>query len=468
MMNRRRFLKGTTVLTGLFTLSPSVILSNNLETQANKGKKAKNIIFLISDGMSSGTLQMANLYSQNILGKNGNWMNLYAENKVSRALMDTASASSAVTDSAAASSSFGGGHRVKNGVLNIGPNGEKYLPIWQKFKNAGKKAGCVTTVTITHATPAGFCVNSDSRNAENEIAEMYADLGLDVMMGGGDEFFNASKRTDKKDVYKIYEQKGYQVLKEKSDLENIKKGQKMLGVFASGALPYTIDRNNISELQNTPTLAEMSAVAINQMKDNENGFVLMIEGGKVDWAAHANDIAALLHDQLAFDEAVKTAIDFAEKDKETLVIITTDHGNANPGLIYGKEAVENFNSIANYKYTNEYILNAIHADFNLQQIKDWIYQTNKISLTDEEAKYLLSFYSGLEKQEAGLYNYKKLPFKAYSEIQKKHNNVGWISMDHSGDYVELAMYGPGSEMLKPFVQNIELHNLMLKAAAVMA
>ncbi|WP_289666200.1 alkaline phosphatase [Flavobacterium panacagri] len=467
-MNRRRFLKGTTVLTGLFTLSPSVILSNNLETQANKGKKAKNIIFLISDGMSSGTLQMANLYSQNILGKNGNWMNLYAENKVSRALMDTASASSAVTDSAAASSSFGGGHRVKNGVLNIGPNGEKYLPIWQKFKNAGKKAGCVTTVTITHATPAGFCVNSDSRNAENEIAEMYADLGLDVMMGGGDEFFNASKRTDKKDVYKIYEQKGYQVLKEKSDLENIKKGQKMLGVFASGALPYTIDRNNISELQNTPTLAEMSAVAINQMKDNENGFVLMIEGGKVDWAAHANDIAALLHDQLAFDEAVKTAIDFAEKDKETLVIITTDHGNANPGLIYGKEAVENFNSIANYKYTNEYILNAIHADFNLQQIKDWIYQTNKISLTDEEAKYLLSFYSGLEKQEAGLYNYKKLPFKAYSEIQKKHNNVGWISMDHSGDYVELAMYGPGSEMLKPFVQNIELHNLMLKAAAVMA
>ena len=139
-MNRRRFLKDTTVLTGLFTLSPSVILSNDLEAIAKKGKKAKNIIFLISDGMSSGTLQMANLYSQNILGKNGNWMNLYAENKVSRALMDTASASSAVTDSAAASSSFGGGHRVKNGVLNIGPNGEKYLPIWQKFKNAGKKA----------------------------------------------------------------------------------------------------------------------------------------------------------------------------------------------------------------------------------------------------------------------------------------------------------------------------------------
>ncbi len=463
-MNRRRFLKGSTLLTGLFTLSPSVILANDLESAAKKSKKAKNIIFLISDGMSSGTLQMANLYSQNILGKNGNWMNLYLENKVSRALMDTASASSAVTDSAAASSSFGGGHRVKNGVLNIGPNGEKYLPIWQKFKNAGKKAGCVTTVTITHATPAGFCVNSDSRNAENEIAEMYANLGLDVMMGGGDEFFNASKRADKKDIYKIYEEKGYQILKGKSDLENIKKGQKTLGVFNTGALPYTIDRNSIPELQQTPTLAQMSTAAINQMKDHENGFVLMIEGGKVDWAAHANDIAALIHDQLAFDEAVKTAIDFAEKDNETLVIITTDHGNANPGLIYGADAVKNFNSIADYKYTNEYILNAIHADFNLQQIKDWIKETNNISLTDDEAKHLLNFYSGLEKQEDGLYNYKKLPFKTYSEIQKKHNNVGWISMDHSGDYVELAMYGPGSELLKPFVKNIDLHYLMLKAS----
>jgi len=462
-MNRRKFLKGSSVLAGLFTLGPSVILANDVEAITKKGKKAKNIIFLISDGMSTGTLQMANLYSQNILGKNGNWMNLYKENKVSRALMDTASASSSVTDSAAASSSFGGGHRVKNGVLNIGPNGEKYLPIWQKFKNAGKKAGCVTTVTITHATPAGFCVNSDSRNAENEIAEMYANLGLDVMMGGGDEFFNPSKRSDKKDIYKIYEEKGYQVLKQKSDLENIKKGEKTLGVFNTGALPYTIDRNNIQELQQTPTLAEMSAAAIDQMKDHKNGFVLMIEGGKVDWAAHANDIAALIHDQLAFDEAVKTAIDFAEKDKETLVIITTDHGNANPGLIYGADATKNFNSIADYKYTNEYILNAIHADFNIQQVKDWIKETNKISLTDDEAKHLLNFYSGLEKLEDGLYNYKKLPFKAYSEIQKKHNNVGWISMDHSGDYVELAMFGPGSELLKTFVQNIDLHYLMLQA-----
>jgi len=421
---------------------------------------------MISDGMSSGTLAMANLYSQNILGKNGNWMNLYLENKVSRALMDTASASSIVTDSAAASSSFGGGYRVKNGVLNIGANGEKYVPVWQKFKKAGKKTGCVTTVTITHATPAGFCINSDSRNAENEIAEMYAEIGFDVMMGGGDEFFNPLKRKDKKDIYAFYKQKGYQVLKNRADLKNTEKGKKVLGVFNSGALPYSIDRMNIPELQKTPSLAEMAQTAIDHMKDHKEGFVLQIEAGKVDWAAHANDISALIHDQVAFDEAIKTVIDFAEKDQNTMVIITTDHGNANPGTIYGPDATKNFNSISDYLYTNEYILNAIHPDFNLQQMKDWIYETNKIRLADDEAKHLLSFYSGLEKQEAGIYNYKKLPFKAYSEIQKKHNSVGWISMDHSGDYVEAAVYGPGKELLPPFIKNTDLHYLMLKAAQV--
>ena len=466
-MNRRKFLRGSALLSGALALNPLDLFGNNHSENFNlKSKKAKNIIFLISDGMSNGTLSMANLYSKNILGKETHWMNLYLENKASRALMDTASASSIVTDSAAASSAFGGGFRVKNGSLNVGENGENHLPIWQKFKKKGKKAGCVTTVTITHATPAGFCINSAKRSAELEIAENYADLGFDVMMGGGDEFFNPEKRADKKDVYSNYKKKGYQILKNKADLKNIDKNKPLLGVFNTGALPYSIDRTNNPDLQKMPTLAEMAKVAIDQMKDHQEGFVLQIEAGKVDWAAHANDIAGLIHDQLAFDETIKVAMDFAEKDQNTLVIITTDHGNANPGNIYGADATKNFNSISNYKFTNEYVLNGIHSDFNLQQIKDWIAENNQISVSDEDAKHLLNFYKGLEKDEEGLYNYKKLPYKAFSEIQKKHNSVGWVSMDHSGDYVELAMYGPGSELIKPFVKNTDLHYLMLKAAEV--
>ncbi|AZA98726.1 alkaline phosphatase [Chryseobacterium joostei] len=464
-MDRRKFLKGSVLLSGLLSLSPLELWSLQKGIEQPKIGKAKNIIFMVSDGMSLGTLSMADLYSRNILGKGSHWLNLYHEKKVSRALMDTASASSIVTDSAAASSAFGGGIRVKNGVLNMGANGEKHIPIWQKFKKAGKKIGCVTTVTATHATPAGFCVNSAKRNAEPQIAEMYADLGIDVLMGGGDEFFSSDKREDKKDLYSVYREKKYQIFKNRTDLNSIKKGEKVLGIFSTGALPYTIDKNHLSEFKDTPTLAEMASVAIDQMKEHPEGFVLQIEGGKVDWAAHANDVAALIHDQLAFDEAVKTVMDFAEKDGNTLVIITTDHGNANPGTIYGSDATAHFNSISAYQYTNEYILNKIHKDFSIKDIKDWIYEGNKLILNDDEAKHLLSFYNGLEKEE-GLYNYKKLPFKLYSEIQKSRNSVGWISMDHSGDYVEVAAYGPGSELLQPFIKNTDLHYLMLKASSI--
>ncbi|WP_284463736.1 alkaline phosphatase [Chryseobacterium sp.] len=464
-MDRRKFLKGSVLFSGLLSLSPSELWASKRNADHPKIGKAKNIIFMVSDGMSLGTLSMADLYSRNILGKGSHWLNLYHEKKVSRALMDTASASSIVTDSAAASSAFGGGIRVKNGVLNMGANGEKHIPIWQKFKKAGKKIGCVTTVTATHATPAGFCVNSAKRNAEPQIAEMYADLGIDVLMGGGDEFFSPDKREDKKDLYSVYREKKYQIFKNRTDLNSIKKGEKVLGIFSTGALPYTIDKNHLSEFKDTPTLAEMASVAIDQMKEHPEGFVLQIEGGKVDWAAHANDVAALIHDQLAFDEAVKTVMDFAEKDGNTLVIITTDHGNANPGTIYGSDATAHFNSISAYQYTNEYILNKIHKDFSIKDIKDWIYEGNKLILNDDEAKHLLSFYNGLEKEE-GLYNYKKLPFKLYSEIQKSRNSVGWISMDHSGDYVEVAAYGPGSELLQPFIKNTDLHYLMLKASSI--
>jgi alkaline phosphatase len=192
---------------------------------------------------------------------------------------------------------------------------------------------------------------------------------------------------------------------------------------------------------------------------------LQVEAGKVDWAAHGNDITGLIYDQVAHDEAIKVAIDFAEKDKNTLVIITTDHGNANPGLIYGKEVNANFDTIQNYKQTNDWILNGIGKESSVSQIIERIEFATNIAVQEEEAKELLSFYSTI-KMEDGLYNPKHLPFKVLSEIQKKHNSVGWISMDHSADYSELAMFGPGSELLNSFIKNTDLHYLMLQAAEV--
>lgn len=467
-MNRRKFFKNGS----LFAIGASLI--NPFEGNAQevdfdtlkKNKKAKNIIVIVSDGMSIGTLNMTDIYLNRKTGKGSNWIQLYKDNKVSRALMDMASASSIVTDSAAASSSWGSGFRVKNGSLNVGVNGEEYLPIWQKFKKAGKMAGCVTTVPITHATPAGFCISSESRNSQNSIAEMYLDLKFDIMMGGGNNYFSSESRKDKRDMYQEFAEKGFTVVKNRAEMLASDNSKPILGVFYNDGLPYSKDRESSKELTDAiPTLAEMTERAIDKMKNHPNGFVLQVEAGKVDWAAHGNDVAGLICDQAAHDEAIKVAIDFAEKDKNTLVIITSDHGNANPGIVYGKEANNNFDSIQNYTQTNDWILNGIGKETSISQVTERIEYANKFILNEEEAKEILSYYTNI-KLEDGLYNPRHLPLKVLGEIQKKRNSVGWISTDHSADYTELAMYGPGSELLAPFIKNTDLHYLMLQAAEV--
>lgn len=464
-MKRRDFLK-TGSIAALGTLFSTTLRGNQIKEEFN-GRKAKNIIFMVSDGMSSGTLGMADIYSKRKLGRTSTWMSMYENDLVQRAVMDMASASSIVTDSAAASSSWGGGVRVNNGSLNVSPNGKENMPILQKFKKAGKKVGCVTTVPITHATPAGFSISTKSRNDMEDIAELYADIKFDVMMGGGHRYFDPAQRKNKKDMFAAFKAKGYSVVKNKAEMLAAPQGKPILGTFDEDGLPYSIDQKNTpSQQKNIPTLAEMTAKAIDMMKDHDKGFVMQVEGGKVDWAAHGNDIAALLYDQLAFDDAVKVAMDFAQKDGNTLVVVTSDHGNANPGLIYGKNVNDNFDRMQHFMHSNEWILQGILPDFTTSKIIERVAEaTGGMKLSDAQAAELLSYYT-TAKREDGVYNPRHLPFKMLADLQKDYISVGWISMDHSADYTELAMYGPGSEALKPFMRNVEIHNFLLNAAQV--
>ena len=464
IMNRRHFLRnGLWVSAGLSMFQN---LSAQKQNKSNQG--AKNIIFMVSDGMSSGTLAMADIYKQRIFGKGSEWLDLYRNQLVTRGLMDMASANHIVTDSAAASSSWGSGFRVKNGRLNIDEKGNALLPIWQKLKRKSMQVGCVTTVPIAHATPAGFCVAQKSRNSMDDIALQYLDFKFDVMMGGGNSNFDPKSRKDGIDVYSKYLSSGYQVVKNKEAMLQAKHDKPILGVFAEEGLPYTIDRTHSPSLnKDVPTLAEMTKKAIQALKNSPNGFALQVEAGKVDWAAHANDIGALLFDQLDFDEAIKVAIDFAIEDKNTLVIITSDHGNANPGLVYGKNDNDHFDNLQHFKMTNEMLLNQIDSKMSVKQIQELVEMANKNAISQEAASKILSYYTGtaLEK-EGGLYNHKKLPFEFLAKTQKEYTSVGWIGNDHSSDYTELAMFGPGSEKLKPFVKNTDLHYFILDTLGI--
>ncbi len=466
-MKRRDFLNiGVLATVGGAIATPSLAgqLTGNLELPAEG--KAKNIIFMVSDGMSHGTLNMADLLLQRKEGRSSNWIKLYREQKAMRAYMDTASADSMVTDSAAGSSSWGGGVRVKNGALNVGPDGTAYKPILQKFKDGGKAVGCVTTVPITHATPAGFCVSTKSRGSQEDIATMYLDLEFDVMMGGGTEFFSAEKRKDKLDLFADFAKSGIQVARTKAEMDNCKMGIPMLGVFHEDGLPYTLDQKaDTGLISSIPTLADMTRKAIAQLSKNPKGFVLQVEGGKVDWGAHANDLGALIYDQIAFDDAIGVAIEFAEKNNDTLVVITTDHGNASPALIKSLKVDEKFDKVQRFKYTNEWVLNGIRKTDTAQQVIDRMFEAQGYAITKEEATELLTHYSDLDNE--GIYNAYKLPFKRLAQIQQNYTSVGWSGMDHSSEFVELGMFGPGSEKLPPFVKNTDLHNFMLKATGFM-
>lgn len=465
-MKRRQFFQNS----ALSALGASFILpaqactpTQHLANGVGKGKKAKNIIFMVSDGMSAGTLNMCDMFRRRKEGRGSNWIDLYRNQRVNRGLMDMASASSLVTDSAAASSSWGGGVRVKNGKLNSGPKGEEYLPIWQKFKKSGKKVGCVTTVPITHATPAGFCVTSKSRGEQAEIAEKYLKLRFDVMMGGGSKYFDGRK--DNRDMYAEFMNAGYSVVRTKTEMNVAKNSKPILGVFDNEALPFELDRVNDEILFNkVPSLAEMAQQAIKWMKDHPQGFCLQIEGGKVDWAAHANDAAALIYDQVAFDDAIKVAIDFAEKDGNTLVIITSDHGNANPGLYYGDEADRNFEKIFSFKHTNDWVLLGFEREGSIATLAERIHASQNYQLSNERLTYILDKYK--EQKSEGVYNSYKLPFKEYADYQTDHTSIAFGGMEHSGDFTELAMFGPGSERMKPFMVNTDLHYFMLQVAEV--
>lgn len=453
-MIRREFFRNSS----LALLGSTLFPTSKVFAETRQRKTARNIIFMVSDGMSTGTLNMASLLLQRKEGRQSQWLRLYEQESVTRALMDTASASSLITDSAAASSAWGGGVRVKNGKLNVSEDGTLHTPILQKFKTAGKSVGCVTTVPITHATPAGFCITNASRGDMHEIAAQYLPLKFDVMMGGGREYFPPA-------LLARYTASGYSVARNRQQMLQLNTTP-VLGIFNENGLPYALDHAQDTTLQEQiPTLAEMAATALQLLNRNKKGFVLQIEGGKVDWAAHANDAGALIYDQIAFDNAIKVAIDFAAKDGDTMVIITTDHGNSNPGLFYGDKANQQFDLIQHYKYTNEWILNGVNKSFTPAQLIERVEAAQGIVFTREEAASILSHYDQLD--ETGLYNPRKLPYRQLATIQSGYTAVGWGAMDHSADYVELAIYGPGRELLKPFIKNTDLHNLMLQATGVL-
>ncbi|MFO8029475.1 MAG: alkaline phosphatase [Cyclonatronaceae bacterium] len=467
--SRRDFLK-TGALSGMMLGSGAMLSSCSSQNARAGAGDAKNIIFLVSDGMSSGTLAAADHLLRRHYGRPSHWISLYEQQRVNRGLMDMASANSIVTGSAAASSSWGSGHRVVNGRVNMNEDGQALKPILRIFQDAGKATGLATTATITHATPAGFSANVMARGDQHIIAEQYLERGYDVLLGGGNLFFDAEHREDQRDLYSEFAQTGYKVVRKKNDLMQFGGDEKLLGIFDDGHVPYTLDHINTEELRrDIPSLAEMTETAINRLSKNPNGFILQVEGARVDHAAHGNDAAGLVYDQIAFDDAIGKALEFAENREDTLIIITTDHGNGNPGLSgvgsgYN-DSGPRFDLLAEFRHTNNWFLPQLNENSSVSQIRELVEYATKIEIRRDEAETLRKAYAG---EFVNLNRMMSRPWPVMGQILANYLAFSWVGTAHTADYVELAVMGPGSDRIGPLTRNTDLFHLMVEMAGVQA
>jgi alkaline phosphatase len=303
--------------------------------------KAKNIIFMVPDGMGLAHVTAARIFKNGPDGEN-----LHLETLPTIGYQRTHSASDSLTDSAAAASAWANGEKFNNGEISChdddhdgrcepAPN----PTILEIAKAKGKATGLVVTSAVTHATPAAFGSHVPSRRCEQEIARQYIQVAkVEVILGGGlKKFKSTEKQADECGTFGDFiseaERTGYQIVYTKKELDGVvaTSARKILGLFASKGKTPELFRISPEERYRAeePTLPQMTAAALEILERAEDGFFLLLEGSQIDWASHRNDVAYQIAETLAFDQAVKVVLDWiTEKPNRrlnTLVIISADH-----------------------------------------------------------------------------------------------------------------------------------------------
>jgi alkaline phosphatase len=209
----------------------------------------------------------------------------------------------------------------------------------------------------------------------------------------------------------------------------------------------------------------MAKVAIDNLKDHKGGFLLQIEGGKVDHAGHANDLGGHLHDQIAFEEAVKVAIEFARQDKETLVIITADHATGGPSVNgAGEEYFDTTAALASWagiKSSYGSVFDLIGKKASVSSVQDAIKSTMGYGLKEVEAKVVADTING--NSPFAMLELQGTKNSVLALVLQNYTKVGWTSLNHTSEHVLVSAFGPGSEAVRGLTRNVEFFDLMLAA-----
>jgi alkaline phosphatase len=270
-----------------------------------KGKKPKNIVLLIGDGMG---------VSQVFAGITANGGKLFLDNFKHIGFNKTSSSSHYITDSAAGGTALAAGVKTYNGAIGVDPDKNPVKSILHEAIDKGLSGGLVSTSAITHATPASFIAHQAARSSYEAIAADFLKTEIDVFIGGGYKHF--TDRQDGRNLAKELEAKGYKVLQSINEIAEVTSG-KLAGL--------TVAEHNGRIAERKDMLPVATKTALNILSNNKKGFFLMIEGSQIDWAGHAKNTSYAVEDMLDFDKTIGQVLEFAAADGHTLVIVTADH-----------------------------------------------------------------------------------------------------------------------------------------------
>ncbi len=425
------------------TLASSLALGSIAYTSANEkveakkeSQQAKNVIVLVKDGVSSTTTTLARWYKGEPL----------AMDEIMSGGVRTYSAESAVTDSAPAGTAMATGNKSNDKFVGVLPEkiaspgvdsslaDDPLKPVANVLEGAkleGKATGIIATSEIQHATPAAFSSHVTHRTDYDSIAEQQVYQNIDVVLGGGKNSIEAKNRKDGENLVDVIEEKGYDIVETRDELLK-SKSNKLWGTFAPAALAYDMDRSQTNPEE--PTLAEMTKKGISTLSKDKDGFFLFVEGSKPDWAAHANDPIGMISDTLAFDEAVKEAVAFAKRDKNTLVIAVSDHGNS--GISIGNQ---NTNSSYPATPVSAYIDPLKEAEMTLEGALKQLKKDNSNAL---EVAALYGITNPTADETKALNSSTNLS-KTLVQLLANRANLGFTTGGHTGEDLFMYSYGPG-------------------------
>lgn len=286
--------------------------------QAPKGKKVKNVILMIGDGMS-----LMHVYTAWAANRGKLWL----ENAQATGLSKTWAVKKLVTDSGSGGTSLATGVKTVYHAVGVDPEGKPLTSLVDVAKKLGKDAGMAVTCRLWDATPCDFCCHNIDRDKEEELVGDYPTSGVDFVFGGGAQKF--TNRKDGRDIFKELQKKGYHVSRTLDDFFAYDKNSRIFAVPYDKDTPLPDERGDL--------LAHASMKGISLMNQNKNGFFMMIEGSQLDDYGHFNQLDLLMKETLDFDQTVGEVMKWAAKDGETLVVVTADHETGGLTLVNGNK-----------------------------------------------------------------------------------------------------------------------------------